>query len=77
MNTMTIIELAERIRADKLQGLAAYRVLDSWVYLGKSVEAELIHFLYHYIADADIRQKDISYRAYQELRLDGLLQRLR
>jgi hypothetical protein len=76
MSAQRITELAEQIRSGQLQGHAACKALDSWTYLEKSSEADVIHFLYHYVADADIREKDAGYRMSQESRLDNLLRLL-
>jgi hypothetical protein len=76
MNTKELIELVERIRSGQLQDLAAYSELDRWIKSEKSVEANGVHFMYHYLADADIRKKDASYQMAQELLLDELMRSL-
>jgi hypothetical protein len=76
MDTEELIELVARIRSGQLQALAAYSELDRWIKSEKSVEANVIHFMYHYVADADIRKKDAGYQVAQELRLNKLMQSL-
>lgn len=54
----------------------ACSVLNGLTQLEKPVEKDLIHFLYHYVSDANIREKDSHYSMQQELHLDEFLQRL-
>lgn len=71
-----LIAIAQQIRAEQLQGDEAFKVLHGLSEVADSKTSELIHFLYHYATDADIRKKDPEYGKWQASRLDALLNAL-
>lgn len=75
MNYQKLEEIARQIRAGKLEGSAATAALNDWS-VADGVAADIVHFLFHYIADEDIRVRDKDYASHQEDQLDKLLEKL-
>lgn len=63
-----LIALAERIYHGRLSGLQAFTELEPYAD-GTTTETALIHLLYHFVADHDIRERDPEYRALQRRQL--------
>jgi len=63
--TVNLVVLAEDIYKNQISSQKAYLELKKYDQADGRA-AELVHFLYHYIADADIRANNVKYRATQK-----------
>lgn len=80
----TLVRALERLRStpprsrDDLQSwYAAARDLEANLVSTSGLGAEVPEFLWHYLADADIRLKDASYGESQDQKLELLIQYLK
>jgi hypothetical protein len=84
---MTLYEIARRLRELAAVSPASAGELPAWYAAAKEFEgwlhtkpAQLLdrvpHFVWHYLADADIRSKDAAYRRQQERELAVVLAEL-
>jgi hypothetical protein len=83
----TLHEIARRLRELAAVSPASAADLPAWYTAAKKFEswlsarpAQLLdqvpHFVWHYLADADIRSKDEAYRRHQERELAGVVAEL-
>ena len=73
---MTLLELAKGILDNRITGRKASSELHELTPADKNQE-QLIHFLYHYIADDDIRKRDADYRTSQNQNLSNMINELK
>ena len=64
--------LAEKISADALSYEQIFDELNRYNATPKEI-GDIIHFLYHFACDSDIRQKDKEYDVSQRQRLDDVI----
>ena len=70
-----LVELAEKIYADTLTPNDALRELNMYT-LAEGPAIDAIHFLYHFVADADISALDERYRSEQRRHLRTMIDSL-
>lgn len=71
-----LLELAEKIYSDSLPISNALHELKSYAD-ANGPAGNLIHFLYHFLADADLRAKDEKYSVEQRRQLLLMIETLR
>ena len=73
---MTLLELAEKIFVNDMTIREAGDELYKIIPVDKKQE-QLIHFLYHYISDNDIRKRDPDYETIQKQVLSKMIDELK
>ena len=67
-----VVEIAQNLLSGSVTGEQAIAELSAVTAVPPSY-CDLVHFLYHYAADEDIRQRDSEYADFQRRRLQELL----
>lgn len=73
---MTLLELAEKIFVNDIKIREAGDELYKIIPVDEKQE-QLIHFLYHYISDNDIRKRDPDYETIQKQVLSKMIDELK